>query len=667
VFEAVKRDEKYHIMKRLLIYLTYDRQNIIDGYIGYFLRSMRSITDTIVAVCNMPYIEKGLSNLSDYADHIYYRENKGLDCGGFKDALCEFIGWDPLKECDELILANDSFYGPFEDIGHIFTEMEARHLDFWGLMKRGSGAYGATGKDPEHILSFFYVFQAPMIHSPDFRSYWEDMPYYKDYMTAVKRYERRLTKHFADLGYTYGAYADTGPNESGNPRNQFFQCDYLSYEMITKRNFPFLKRKQLSYNPLFTQTQENLFLSINYVDQHTDYDVSLIWKNLIRVMNPAQLQRSLGLQYPLEGGEETEPLEAVVIVRVRWMNAVDTVCEYLDRMRRVCDIRVYGENERLVDRYLRNGYFAMLSVKPDIEIIRQTDTEKYRCLCLIHDCDLSSEQIPSCTGKSYFFNIWENLLKDTGYVSKIVKLFDTKPYMGMLTHPVPIFSGWIGKLEWDWKNRYEEVSRYIRELKLSGVTDPQTPPVHVTNNFWARADVIKSFVQKIDLYEGKDALPPDIWDYLWTYGMQDQGQLTGIVETTFYASMNEVNYHYYLRTLMGWLSERYGPHEKLHEFREIFQAQEAAERCKEKHGGFYVYGTGEMAERCFPWLREALAFIVSDGHRRNRLFHGKPVICLSELKNTRDYGIILCLSKENCDHVTELLEQRGIKEYYPVY
>ena len=554
-------------MKRLLIYLTYDKQNIIDDYIGYFLRSMRSITDTIVAVCNMPYIEKGLPNLSDYADRIFYRENKGLDCGGFKDALCQFIGWDQLKEYDELILANDSFYGPFKDIGHIFAEMEARHLDFWGLMKRGSGAYGATGKDPEHILSFFYVFQTPMIHSPDFRSYWEVMPYYKDYMTVVKQYERQLTKYFADLGYTYGAYADTEPNESSNPRNQFFQCDYLSYEMITKRNFPFLKRKQLSYNPLFTQTQENLALSIDYVDQCTDYDVSLIWQNLIRVMNPAQLQRSLGLQYPLDGGEEKEPLKAVIIVRARWLNAVDTVCEYLDRIRRVCDIRVYGENERLVDRYRRNGYFAMVSVKPDIEIIRQTDPEKYRYLCLIHDCDLSSEQIPSCTGKSYFFNIWENLLKDTGYVSKIVKLFDTKPYMGMLTHPVPIFSEWIGKLEWDWKNRYEEVSRYIRELKLNGVTDPQTPPVHVTNNFWVRADIIKSFGEKIDLYDRKDALPPDIWDYLWTYGMQDQGQLTGIVESTFYASMNEVNYHYYLRTLMGWLSERYGPHEKLHEFR----------------------------------------------------------------------------------------------------
>ena len=108
-------------MKRLLIYLTYDKQKIIDDYIGYFLHSMRKLTETIVVVCNMPYIQKGIHNISDYADQIVYRENKGLDCGGFKDALCQFVGWENLKKYDELILVNDSFYGPFEDIGQIFS------------------------------------------------------------------------------------------------------------------------------------------------------------------------------------------------------------------------------------------------------------------------------------------------------------------------------------------------------------------------------------------------------------------------------------------------------------------------------------------------------------------------------------------------------------------
>lgn len=201
--------------------------------------------------------------------------------------------------------------------------------------------------------------------------------------------------------------------------------------------------------------------------------------------------------------------------------------------------------------------------------------------------------------KILFFNIWENLLKDAGYVNRVAGLFDTKPYIGMLMHPVPIFSRWIGRLEWDWRNRYEEICRFIRKLNVNGVTDPELPPVHVTNNFWVRTDVIKPFAEKFVSCQEGEAVFPEVCDYVWTYGVQDQGRLTGIVESTFYASMNEVNYHYYLRTLMGWLSERYGPHEKFHEFREIFRAQEAAERCKEKYGGFYVYGTGRWQNDVF--------------------------------------------------------------------
>ncbi len=663
-------------MKRLLIYLTYDKQNIIDDYIGYFLNCMRPIAHSIAVVCNMPYIESGIHNLSDYADHIFYRENKGLDCGGFKDALCQFIGWDRLKQYDELILANDSFYGPFEDIGRIFKEMESKNLDFWGLMKRGNGAYGMTGSDPEHILSFFYVFQSPLIYSVDFQDYWEKIPYYKDYMAVVKQYERKLTKHFAELGYTYDAYADTAPNESINPKNQFFQCDYLSYEMMVKRKFPFLKRKQLSYNPLFMQTQENLSLSIDYVDRCTDYDVNLIWKNLIRVMNPAELQRSLGLQFILDGAEieiessdkENEFLQKIqIIVRAEWENCVDAVIEHLEKFYLLADIQIYSANDFIVNQYRKKGYPASLFHGTDIEIFSQVKLNHEGYVCLIHDCDLSSDQYPSCTGKSYFFNIWENLLRDSSFLFAMIKLFANKPYMGMLLHPVPIFSKWIGELGRDWEGQYEKINEYCKNLGLSAVLDPNIPPIHATNNFWIRTEILLAFFEKYNRFSRKNYISQDTCGYLWSAIVQDYGQLTGIVESTFYASMNEVNSQYYLRTLMEWLTRRYGCHQKFHEFKEIFRADELAVKCRAVHKGFYVYGTGEIAERCFCWLTDAAAYIVSDGQAKKQFFHGKPVLYLSELIEIEGYGVILCLSKENQGNAIECLRKKGIRDFYTIY
>ena len=54
--ELYMETDKEARMRRICIYLTYDSQNIIDDYIGYFLQSMRPIADTIAVVCNMPHI-----------------------------------------------------------------------------------------------------------------------------------------------------------------------------------------------------------------------------------------------------------------------------------------------------------------------------------------------------------------------------------------------------------------------------------------------------------------------------------------------------------------------------------------------------------------------------------------------------------------------------------
>ena len=50
-------------MKRLCIYLVYDKQNIVDEYIGYMLQELKTSVDTLVVVCNGLEIKKGKSIL----------------------------------------------------------------------------------------------------------------------------------------------------------------------------------------------------------------------------------------------------------------------------------------------------------------------------------------------------------------------------------------------------------------------------------------------------------------------------------------------------------------------------------------------------------------------------------------------------------------------------
>ena len=436
--------------------------------------------------------------------------------------------------------------------------------------------------------------------------------------------------------------------------------------MITKRRFPFLKRKQLSYNTLYHQTQENLARSIDYVDRHTAYDAEMIWKNLIRTQHPARLQRSLALQYILEERGERECPGAVVCVRAAWENAVDTVWEYLDRVKTACAVRIYAAAAAVAAHYRERGFAVTVSGQSDFEILQEIGEESYTYVCLLHDADLSSDSVPSCTGKSYFFHLWENLASSAGHVVSLVETLEQKRYIGILFPPVPIFGDWLGRLGLGWENRFGEVKGHLEDWHIDAVLDDHTPPVHATNNFWIRTRVIASWTEKIRRASWCGPVPDDLCRFLWDSVVQDAGCLPGIVESSFYAAMNEANQQYYLREILGWFTESYGFHGQLHEFKEIFHVQQAAEVCRTNYRKWYVYGTGETAQRCLPWVQDTSAFVVSDGHGGGGTFHGRPVLSLSELETDEETGVILCLGEEYRDVVAALLEEKGIRHVYKI-
>ena len=89
-------------MKRLCIYMTYSKENKLYEYIGRVLKSLKACCSKVYLVCNYKGMESGLEHVSSYIDGIFFRENKGYDSGAYKDALCEFLGWDEVYQFDEL-------------------------------------------------------------------------------------------------------------------------------------------------------------------------------------------------------------------------------------------------------------------------------------------------------------------------------------------------------------------------------------------------------------------------------------------------------------------------------------------------------------------------------------------------------------------------------------
>lgn len=642
-------------MKRLGIYLAYDKQKIIDTYIGYMLRELKTCVHHLVVVCNMTEIFRGKAILEKYADEIFCRENIGYDAGGFKEALGNFIGWDVVWKYDELVLVNDSIFGPFIPMKKIFSKMDKKSADFWGL-----AAHGTHDKDfLKHIQTYFLVVRSKMLHSIQFRDYWEEMPLYTDFLDVVYEHEVKFTSFFERLGYTYDVLADTNVNDSEiNSKNNYIQYAMIPYELIKKRNFPFLKKQPLAFNTLMQQTQENLYQAIDYIDKKTEYDVDLIWENIIRTLNMTDLQRNFHLQYINSSEVKRLNLEkkVAVIVFAEHKEAKEYVLEYLKELEQKKEFSIYviSEKNEIIESY--KDYTVKSIELLFMNNCNWAELSQYDYVCALHDADMTSDVKPSCTGKSYFYCIWENLFRDENYVSGIIEKFEKEKRLGFLAPPQSVFADYFGNLGAGWNGKYKVIAEIVKRLQLCCPMSEEKPPFRITDNFWVRGNILKCLE---NLRKDEYTYLP----YLWSYFAQHMGYYSGIVESTDYASMYEVNMMYYLDQLIGQVKKQYRDFNNFDELKEIILIGALNVFCT-KHLRVLIYGAGFYAKKYIKFLMNVEACIISDGQDKIDYFEGVPVMYLSEVKAWDECGIVLCLNRENQKMVIPLLERVGVKEYF---
>ncbi|GFI46431.1 hypothetical protein IMSAGC019_01745 [Lachnospiraceae bacterium] len=645
-------------MKRICIYVTYDKYNVVDHYIGYMLGELRTCCEYLAVVCNNDVkLINGSDILKQYADDIFYRENRGFDVGGFKDALCSILDKRKILGYDELVLVNDSMFGPFRPMKEIFKEMEERKADFWGAAIHGEGESDFLGKITEHVQTYFMVIRSDLLHCNQFWEYWEKMPYCKTFKDAIRQHEMRFTSYFSKLGYCYSALADTQINDSVH---NFTQYVYLSYELIKKRYFPFLKRQQIAYNTLKKQTQENLRLAIDYIDKETDYNVNLIWDNLIRTFNIADLQRSFHLQYIIPShihctlGVAGENRIAVIIF-IAYRTSAEYVLEYLQRLPNQVVICIASEYDEYLKGYRQKGFMCRkIHWKQRMELLIEFCDMDY--LCVLHDADMTSDLQPSYIGKSYFYNIWENMIKNEKHVAGIIEQFVSESRLGFLTPPQANFAGYFGDYGREWDENFIPVKRIAERLHLTCQMSEEIPPFQIADNFWIRGHIL----EKVKDFQKRDFpyLP-----YLWSFFAQDAGYYSGIVESAEYASMNEVNMQYYLNQIAYQIRMQFGDFKLFSDMKNNITLKALQSFCI-NYSKLYIYGAGEMAQKYKNYVPGLIAYVISDNQKKVDNIEGIPVIYLSQMKRSEDCGVVLCLNKRNQQQVIPLLKKYGVYNYF---
>lgn len=259
--------------KRVGIFVTYDRQGIIDRYVTFILEALLDCVDELIVVHNGMLESDSKCLLFGYSIHLFERLNVGFDAGAVKDVFHKYKCL--IKSCDEVIVVNDTFYGPFYPFSEIFSIMDTLDIDFWGLSSHKGGCFNGVSILP-HIQSYFLVFKQSVVEDDRLFRFFECLDYPESYNDAVHKYEIGLSQYLYSLGYNSSSYLDIVGSKIVNMYSGVIYSSH-SYELLAQARFPIIKRKALSLFNIRDALKSEFYISTHY-----NYDMDFIKEHLKR-------------------------------------------------------------------------------------------------------------------------------------------------------------------------------------------------------------------------------------------------------------------------------------------------------------------------------------------------------------------------------------------------
>ena len=264
-------------MKRLLLYVHYNKYDELSGHVLYQLEQLRPLFSKLIVISNSQLTESATLTLKELGiDEVIQRENLGFDFAAWRDGMAH-IGFEHLTDFDSVTLMNDTCFGPLWDITDIVEEFEKRpNVDFWGMTN-----FRKTKYFDEHLQSYFMFFKKHVVASEAFQKFWTSIKTFTDVQDVIDNYETRVTSVLLEAGYRYDAVFNTIAEEAGD----LIHPDFSYYRPIStlEHKVPFIKLKA------FTDNEKKGRLLLDYLANLSTYPVALIKSHLNSYHSPDSL------------------------------------------------------------------------------------------------------------------------------------------------------------------------------------------------------------------------------------------------------------------------------------------------------------------------------------------------------------------------------------------
>lgn len=262
-------------MKRLLLYVHFNKFNQLSTHVEYQLTQLRPLFSKIIFISNSRLSERDEAKLRQgvLVDQILRRENIGFDFAAWRDGMSH-VGFEELKYFDSVTLMNDTCFGPLWDIGEVYNRFEQNpEVDFWGMTN-----FRANKQFKEHVQSYYLSFSQLVVQSKAFQEFWMGIQNFTDVQDVIDNYETQVTTDLIEAGFRYQTVFNTVDADSTGMLHPDFS--YYNPTAILKNKVPFIKVKTIDANQHITP------YILQEIEDTTNYPVELIVSHMSKINYP---------------------------------------------------------------------------------------------------------------------------------------------------------------------------------------------------------------------------------------------------------------------------------------------------------------------------------------------------------------------------------------------
>jgi len=177
-------------VKRAAVLVHYDRDNIVDDYVYTYIKALQVLTSHLVFVSTAKLNSIEIKKLNLSCENVIIRDNIGYDFMSYKIGLESF----DYRIYDEVLICNDSVYGPLYPMEKLFQTMQSQKCDFWGITDNTDMGY--------HLQSYFMLIKKPILNSKPFHDFWDNVKILHDKEDIIKNYEVGFSQILIKAGFT---------------------------------------------------------------------------------------------------------------------------------------------------------------------------------------------------------------------------------------------------------------------------------------------------------------------------------------------------------------------------------------------------------------------------------------------------------------------------------